>query len=120
MNISESIKTIEELSSSKLDMEVSLIEWSDDKKNERESYLWVLDMCKTFGSDIKEKPEILNILESNIYSCKFKKDNRKLEINNLNKSVYFSLTYDTDYMDKKNEKIDEKIRKLKLKDILKK
>jgi len=117
--IPDSIKTIEELSTSRLDMEVSVIEWSDKKKDEKEAYFWVMEMCKTFSSDIKTKPEIQDY-DFKMYFCKFKKDNRMLEINNLNNSVYFSLVYDKEFMDKKNEQIDEKIRKLKLKDILKK
>jgi len=117
--IPDSIKTIEELSTSKFDSEVSIIEWSDEKKDKEEAYFWAIEMCKTFSSDIKTKPVISDFSIKN-YFCKFKKDNRMLVIKNLSNSVYFSLEYDKEFMDKKNEKIDEKIRKLKLKDILKK
>lgn len=118
--IPDSIKTFEELSSSKLDMEVSVIEWSDKKKDEREAYFWVKEMCKTFSSDIKTKPETLDNYEIKLYFCKFKKDNRLLKIDNFNDSVYFTLQYDEEYFNKKNGGVDEKVRKLKAKDILKK
>lgn len=118
--IPDSIKTMDELSSSKLDMEVALIEWSDKKKNREDAYFWVSDMCKTFSADIKTKPEILESYESKSYFCEFKKDNRMLKINNLMESIYFSLQYDKDFFDKKNEQVEEKIRKLKAKEILKK
>jgi hypothetical protein len=118
--IPDSIKTIEELTSSKLEMEVTVIQWSDNKKNKEESYFWTMEMCKTFSSDIKIKPEILDNYEKKYYFCKFKKDNRMLEINNLTDSVYFTLQYDKEFLDKKSEEVDEKVRKLKAKDILKK
>ena len=120
--IPDSIKTIEELSTSKFDMEVALIEWSDEKKDKEEAYFWAMEMCKIFSSDTKTKPEILDNYEfkTHPYDCKFKKDNRMLRINNMSNSVYFSLQYDKEFMDKKTEQIEEKIRKLKLKDILEK
>jgi hypothetical protein len=118
--IPDSIKTIEELSTTKLDMEVTFIEWSDKKKNREDAYFWALEMCKTFKADIKTKPEILDNYESKTYFCEFKKDNRMLAINNMMESVYFSLRYDKDFSDKKNEQVEEKIRKLKAKEILKK
>jgi hypothetical protein len=118
--IPDSIKTIEELSSAKLDMEVTVIEWSDKKANEKEAFFWAKDMCQTFSADIKVKPEILDNFESKAYYCEFKKDNRMLKINNLMESVYFSLEYDKDFLDKKNEQLEEKVRKLKAKEILKK
>jgi hypothetical protein len=118
--IPDSIKTIEELSSAKLDMEVTVIEWSDKKANEQEAFFWAKDMCQTFSADIKVKPEILDNFESKAYYCEFKKDNRMLKINNLMESVYFSLQYDKDFLDKKNEQLEEKVRKLKAKEILKK
>ena len=101
-------------------MEVTVIQWSDNKKNKEESYFWTMEMCKTFSSDIKIKPEILDNYEKKYYFCKFKKDNRMLEINNLTDSVYFTLQYDKEFLDKKSEEVDEKVRKLKAKDILKK
>ena len=118
--IPDSIKTIEELSASKFDMEVALIEWSDEKKDEEKAYFWAMEMCKIFSSDTKTKPEIFDNYESKDYFCKFKKDNRMLDISSLSNSVYFKLQYDKEFMDKKTEQIEEKIRKLKLKDILKK
>lgn len=118
--IPDSIKTIEELSSAKVDVEVALIEWSDEKKNNEESYYWTMEMCKTLSSNIKTKPEILDNQDSKNYFCTFKQDNRMLEIQNLTNSVYFKLQYDKEFFDKQSAGVDEKIGKLTAKDILKK
>ena len=118
--IPSSIKTIEELSSSKLDMEVIIIEWSDEKKNQEEAYFWAMEMCKTFSSDIKIKPVIVDNYESKGFFCEFKQDNRILDIHKMMNSVYFSLNYDKVVSDKKNKEVEDKIRKLTAKDMLKK
>ena len=120
--IPDSIKTIEEFSTSKFDMEVARIDWSEEKKDNEKAYFWAMEMCKTFSSDTKTKPEILDFefKTKTYYDCKFKKDNRMLDINSMGNSVYFSLQYDKEFMEKKTEQIEEKIRKLKLKDILEK
>lgn len=119
--IPDSIKTTEELNKSKLKMEVVLIEWSDSKKNKEESYYWSINMCKNFSSDIKVKPEILDLYDSKTYSCRFIIQDRELEIRNIGSDrVYFTLKRPKEIFDKKDNDVEEKIRKLNVKEILQK
>lgn len=119
--IPDSIKTSEELNQTKLKMEVVLIEWSDTKKNKEDSYFWSIDMCKNFSSDISIKPEILDSYDSKMYSCRFIYKERELEIRNIgSERVYFTLKRPKEIFDKKNEEVEEKVRRLNVKEILQK
>ena len=117
--IPSSIKTIKEITESRIEMEVALIKWSDDKKDKNESYYWAKEMCKTFTADMKTMPKIWELAEHKDFICDFIKDNRVLTIKNIANSVYFSLGYQDDVIKKKEENIEKIINKIKAREIIK-
>ena len=116
--VPSSVNSIDELDSTKFNMEVGLIMWSDFKKDSQESYLWSKNMCKTFGSSIKIIPEIFESFEFKNYTCKFNQDNRVLSIFNSGETINFSLQYQPDVFRKKEGDFETLINKLKVKEIL--
>lgn len=114
--IPPTITTVEQLDKAKLDWEVTVIEWSNDAPKKEDAYFWAIDLCKTFAVDIEVKPEITDEYNSKWYECTFSAGDREFKVSSLySKSV--QLSFKRAVSDKKQETVDNILRKLQAKEI---
>lgn len=114
--IPSSIKTVEQLNKTKLNWEVSTIEWSNDAKTKDDAYYWAIDLCKTFSVDISVKPKTIDQYDSKLYECSFATGNREYKVSSsYSRSV--QLSFIREVFDKKDAAVDKAIRKLQAQEI---
>lgn len=116
----KSIDSMEELGAFKFDKgEVAVIAWADKLKDEKEAYYWAKDMCETFVADIGKTTKVIENHDLSLYSCIFEKENRVFTIHNIGSLAIFELKYGKDKLQGKIDEIENKLKKLKAKEIIK-
>jgi hypothetical protein len=104
---------------------VAKIYWAVDadsnveKEASDEKYYWAMDLCKTFSSEFRMKPKILDDYALRTYICTFSSDDRIFEISMMGgKSV--SLEFNREKFKKLNEDVESARRSMQAKEILSK
>jgi hypothetical protein len=81
------------------------------------SYYWAIDMCKNIQSDLGIKPETHNDFKYKTHICSFKSNLNELKIEAIQKIKSVSLAYSDAEFKRKNDEIDNLVRKLKMEEI---
>lgn len=103
--------TMKQLENTKVNWEVTDIEWSNDAKTEEDAYFWAFNLCKTFKADILVEPKIKDYFENKFYECTFSSGDRDFKVSSAY-SRTVSLSYKQEVFETKNGRVDQIIRKL--------
>lgn len=110
--IPATIRTMNELETSRYRWEVLAIEWSYDAKSKEAAYSWAHDLCETFRVDIASQPEVLGDYAEKSYTCTFSTGEREFQVRTLGLMRIVALSFKREAVDRKDKAVDAILRRL--------